>query len=43
MCDDYDYAGNWADGVTRAVDEIMDRGTCRKIFKRRSQFVMQRI
>ena len=42
VCDDYHYAGNWSDGVTRAVDEFMDRGTCRKIFKRRSQFVMQR-
>jgi len=43
VCDDYHYAGNWSDGVTRAVDEVMDLGTCRKILKRRSQFVMQRI
>jgi hypothetical protein len=43
VCDDYHYAGDWFDGATRAVDEIMSLGTCRKIFKRRSQFVMQRI
>jgi hypothetical protein len=43
ICDDYHYAGTWEDGVTRAVDEFMTRGLTRKIFKRRSQFVMRRL
>jgi hypothetical protein len=43
VCDDYHYPGNWDDGVTRAVDEFMKRGSCRKIFKRRSQLVMRKI
>lgn len=42
VCDDYHFAGNFDDGVTRAVDEFVARGTCRKVFKRRSQFVMRK-
>jgi predicted O-methyltransferase YrrM len=42
VCDDYHYAGKWNDGVTRAVDEFMTSGRCRRIFKRRSQFVMRK-
>jgi predicted O-methyltransferase YrrM len=43
VCDDYHYAGKWNDGVTRAVDEFMTTGRCRRIFKRRSQFVMRKL
>jgi predicted O-methyltransferase YrrM len=43
VCDDYHYAGNFGDGVTRAVDEFMARRMCRKVFKRRSQFVMRKL
>jgi predicted O-methyltransferase YrrM len=43
VCDDYHFAGNHDDGVTRAVDEFMTRGVCRKVFKRRSQFVMRKL
>lgn len=43
VCDDYHYTGNWDDGVTRAVDEFMATGRCRKVFKRRSQFVMRKL
>ena len=42
VCDDYHFAGNFDDGVTRAVDEFIARGRCRKVFKRRSQFVMRK-
>jgi SAM-dependent methyltransferase len=42
VCDDYHHAGFWDDGVTRAVDEFMASGRARRIFKRRSQFVMRR-
>jgi len=42
ICDDYHYAGTWDDGVTRAVDEFMTTSLTRKVFKRRSQFVMRR-
>lgn len=42
VCDDYHYPGDWQDGVTRAVDEFMASGRCKKIFKRRSQFVMRK-
>lgn len=42
VCDDYHHAGFWDDGVTRAVDEFMARGHARRIFKRRSQFVMRK-
>jgi predicted O-methyltransferase YrrM len=42
VCDDYHYAGKWNDGVTRAVDEFMTTRRCRRIFKRRSQFVMRK-
>ncbi len=42
VCDDYHFAGNFDDGVTRAVDEFVGRGICRKVFKRRSQFVMRK-
>jgi hypothetical protein len=42
VCDDYHYAGTWDDGVTRAIDEFMTKGSCEKIFKRRSQFVMRK-
>jgi SAM-dependent methyltransferase len=43
VCDDYHYAGFWHDGVTRAVDEFITGGRSRRIFKRRSQFVMQKL
>jgi len=43
VCDDYHHAGFWDDGVTRAVDEFMTTGRARRIFKRRSQFVMRKI
>ena len=42
VCDDYHHAGFWDDGVTRAVDEFMASGRARRIFKRRSQFVMRK-
>jgi SAM-dependent methyltransferase len=42
VCDDYHHAGFWNDGVTRAVDEFMATGRARRIFKRRSQFVMRK-
>jgi hypothetical protein len=42
VCDDYHHAGFWDDGVTRAVDEFMRSGRARRIFKRRSQFVMRK-
>lgn len=42
VCDDYHYRGAWNDGVTRAVDEFMTSGACRKILERRSQFVMRK-
>lgn len=42
VCDDYHFAGNWDDGVTRAVDEFMATGRCARVFKRRSQFVMRK-
>jgi len=42
VCDDYHHAGFWDDGVTRAVDEFMTSGRARRIFKRRSQFVMRK-
>ena len=42
VCDDYHFAGNFGDGVTRAVDEFLARGVCRKVFKRRSQLVMRK-
>jgi len=42
VCDDYHYAGHWDDGVTKAVDEFMMRGLVKKIFQRRSQFVMRK-
>jgi len=42
ICDDYHYAGHWEDGVTKAVDEFMMRGLVKKIFQRRSQFVMRK-
>jgi predicted O-methyltransferase YrrM len=41
-CDDYHYRGTWEDGVTRAVDEFMTLGLARKVYKRRSQFVMRK-
>ncbi|HXW84661.1 MAG TPA: class I SAM-dependent methyltransferase [Candidatus Binataceae bacterium] len=43
VCDDYHFAGDWDDGVTRAVDEFMRRGFARKLYKRRSQFVMKKL
>jgi SAM-dependent methyltransferase len=42
VCDDYHHAGFWEDGVTRAVDEFVGSGKARRIFKRRSQFVMRK-
>jgi hypothetical protein len=42
ICDDYHFAGNFDDGVTRAVDEFMTLGTCQRVFKRRSQCVMRK-
>lgn len=42
VCDDYHHAGFWNDGVTRAVDEFMASGRARRIFKRRSQFVLRK-
>ncbi len=42
VCDDYHFVGTFNDGVTRAVDEFMTLGKCRKVFKRRSQFVMRK-
>ena len=42
VCDDYHHAGFWEDGVTRAVDEFVAGGRARRIFKRRSQFVMRK-
>lgn len=42
VCDDYHHAGFWDDGVTRAVDEFVAGGHARRIFKRRSQFVMRK-
>jgi hypothetical protein len=43
VCDDYHHAGFWDDGVTRAVDEFIASGRARRIFKRRSQFVMRKL
>jgi SAM-dependent methyltransferase len=43
VCDDYHHAGFWDDGVTRAVDEFVANGHARRIFKRRSQFVMRKL
>jgi predicted O-methyltransferase YrrM len=43
VCDDYHYAGKFNDGVTIAVDEFIAMGLMRKVFKRRSQFVMRKI
>jgi SAM-dependent methyltransferase len=42
VCDDYHHPGFWQDGVTRAVDEFIAIGRARRIFKRRSQFVMRK-
>jgi predicted O-methyltransferase YrrM len=42
VCDDYHYRGWWDDGVTRAVDEFMMLGRARKVYKKRSQFVMRK-
>jgi SAM-dependent methyltransferase len=42
VCDDYHHAGFWDDGVTRAVDKFIVSGRTRRIFKRRSQFVMRK-
>jgi predicted O-methyltransferase YrrM len=42
ICDDYHYPGTWNDGVTLAVDEFMTKKLARKLFKRRSQFVMRK-
>ena len=42
VCDDYHFAGTFDDDVTRAVDEFMTFELCRKVFKRRSQFVMRK-
>jgi SAM-dependent methyltransferase len=42
VCDDYHHAGFWDDGVTRAVDEFIANRRARRIFKRRSQFVMRK-
>jgi hypothetical protein len=42
VCNDYYHAGFWDDGVTRAVDEFIASGRTRRIFKRRSQFVMRK-
>jgi hypothetical protein len=43
VCDDYHHAGFWEDGVTRAVDEFIASRPARRVFKRRSQFVMRKL
>ncbi len=40
--DDYGVAGWWQDGVTRAVEEFVAAGHCRKVLVKSQQFLLQR-